>query len=798
MSYNDNSNTLVTNHYKIKINNIKINCYEFQTQPPIDPLLLNRKSRYISRVFNKKIKEIFSTFIIGSQLIYSPINLQNKVSLGTFDFVSPKTEGCESVTQELEVFLVKKKDIVGQQLEEENKELQNILGQLMRNFQNNTKGFQQLGATKRFAMNVIKNISNGLEAVLGVETFFKFSPQTGFQLSVDYCIKVINNTSVYDFLKKSMSQGADSIQEKMQNCVVISNYGDKKMYKVNGVAFDLNPNSVFEMRDPNESTGKKKISFVQYYELVHNIRIRDNRQPLLIVEKKRKQNKRANQEGKPQQETPKIYLIPELCQMTGIPDELQSDFMLKKAITQVSQPKPQERSQHCGNYVSALIHQNQKALSEWGITLSQNDPVKARYQVIQPGCILMNQNREINIYGEKQLDRKIQDRMYQPCYLKKWCAICHKSDQQLAGQFMSTLKNRMQAHGIGFNEPNYFTVEGQSQDELKRLIDSFPPDVDFIVFILQGAKGKGKNYQYLKQFLLKEKPIPSQMILQGTIKSSKDGCQVICNKICNQICIKVGGIPYIIKDLPFSNLPTMLVGIDYIRKENQKSVYSFVASVDSTFCKFFSGAQLLDASDQNNKFVDKLLQASLLQFRQKNGILPQRLIIYRQAANNILNEPLKEEIAIMKKCITEMEMPQCKIHMVGVNSSDKTKFFNEDYSNPAQGTVISQDVVSQQGDFFLVSQRSMQGTAQPMMYKEIYSDYQGIELEQIRSQLHTLTYRMSYLFYNFTGAIKIPSILKYAEQQTKFMKNNFENLNKMDPQTILSQRMCDKNSTFYI
>lgn len=57
----------------------------------------------------------------------------------------------------------------------------------------------------------------------------------------------------------------------------------------------------------------------------------------------------------------------------------------------------------------------------------------------------------------------------------------------------------------------------------------------------------------------------------------------------------------------------------------------------------------------------------------------------------------------MKKCLQDLENPQCKIHMVGVNASDKTKFFNSDYSNPAQGTVISQDVVSQQGDFFLVS-----------------------------------------------------------------------------------------------
>ncbi len=67
-----------------------------------------------------------------------------------------------------------------------------------------------------------------------------------------------------------------------------------------------------------------------------------------------------------------------------------------------------------------------------------------------------------------------------------------------------------------------------------------------------------------------------------------------------------------------------------------------------------------------------------------------------------------------------------------------------------------------------------------MLYKEIYTDFTDDQLNQTRKGLQDLTYRLSYLFYNFTGAIKIPSILKYAEQQTKFIVNNIENLNRQE------------------
>lgn len=53
-------------------------------------------------------------------------------------------------------------------------------------------------------MNLIKNVHENIQAVLGVETYFRFNAAEGYNLSVDYCIKLINNSSVYDYLRKNI------------------------------------------------------------------------------------------------------------------------------------------------------------------------------------------------------------------------------------------------------------------------------------------------------------------------------------------------------------------------------------------------------------------------------------------------------------------------------------------------------------------------------------------------------------------------------------------------------------------
>jgi aubergine-like protein len=62
-------------------------------------------------------------------------------------------------------------------------------------------------------------------------------------------------------------------------------------------------------------------------------------------------------------------------------------------------------------------------------------------------------------------------------------------------------------------------------------------------------------------------------------------------------------------------------------------------------------------------------------------------------------------------------------------------------------------------DFYLISQKTTQGVAQPTHYYLAF-DEMKIELEQ----LYTLIYKLSYLYYNWSGSIRVPSPCQYAKK----------------------------------
>lgn len=77
------------------------------------------------------------------------------------------------------------------------------------------------------------------------------------------------------------------------------------------------PESTFETRDG------RSVSFVDYYKNHHNINIVDVRQPMLV-----------NRESKlvpgcTEKQDHLLVLVPELCYMTGLTDEMRADFKVR-------------------------------------------------------------------------------------------------------------------------------------------------------------------------------------------------------------------------------------------------------------------------------------------------------------------------------------------------------------------------------------------------------------------------------------------------------------------------------------
>ena len=77
-----------------------------------------------------------------------------------------------------------------------------------------------------------------------------------------------------------------------------------------------------------DDNGREK-SFADYYQERYNITIKDKKQPLLVS--------RAKKKTKEEEDVNKtIALIPELCNLTGLTDQMKADFKVMKDVKNFS------------------------------------------------------------------------------------------------------------------------------------------------------------------------------------------------------------------------------------------------------------------------------------------------------------------------------------------------------------------------------------------------------------------------------------------------------------------------------
>lgn len=103
--------------------------------------------------------------------------------------------------------------------------------------------------------------------------------------------------------------------------------------------------------------------------------------------------------------------------------------------------------------------------------------------------------------------------------------------------------------------------------------------------------------------------------------------------------------------------------------------------------------------------------------------------------------------------------------MIQVNLRNNERFFSPgaEVRNVEPGTVISTDVVSENYDFYVVSQKSNKGSVVPNHYRVIHCTS---KMED--GHLQELIHAQCFNYANWTGSIKIPAVLQYAKKAAKF------------------------------
>ena len=237
---------------------------------------------------------------------------------------------------------------------------------------------------------------------------------------------------------------------------------------------------------------------------------------------------------------------------------------------------------------------------------------------------------------------------------------------------------------------------------------------------------------------------------------------------------KLGGQPWAISDMPasFNNKPTMVVGYDVFHKPKANSYLAFCATTNRNFNQYWSSyiqqREYQEIADKLQTVMGEAMDA----FKTSNGIYPSQVIFYRdgvgeQQKKAIMTNEL-EQIKAAIKDNKDKDGNEVKVTFIMVNKRVKTKLVLENAGrimNPAPGTVLDHTLTAKDSyDFYLISQHCRVGVPTPSHYTVIFDD-----IKADPKDIMTITYKLCYTYFNFSGSVKIPAPVKYADKMAMLM-----------------------------
>ena len=459
-------------------------------------------------------------------------------------------------------------------------------------------------------------------------------------------------------------------------------------------------------------------------------------------------------------------MVPELCSLTGIPDNF--DEQRRKEISSKTILHPNEKSKEIQSFIDILNKTEEiKTLNEIGININKN---LNKLQCKHIGSPLLELGNGHHVEKGKEARFNL---FNQPLFSGKHdinVHILHTKNadvKSMRDTFEKTSANLKVRCKVTLQECVFY----KDRDVLTAMEKAFKSNNEMNIMMVVIPGHLKTSYPKFKQHTLSYNSNPemiTQFLLEGTLR--KKGVQSIHTKLLLQVCSKRGNIlwvPSYQEDLDNALDKVALLGIDTSTSKG-KTIMAACCTINSTFSLLSSATTQVD--DNSEKF-SKMVQITLKcieDYKQRNKVPPKELIVFVNAVPADQVKMLQDNYAeVLKDKLPRAYERDVRIVVVMVNLRNTERFFTVGHEarNVPPGTLINSGVVSNDYDFFIVSQDSTRGSVVPNHYKVIFSDNDS-KLEE--GHLQELIHSQCFNYVNWSGSIKIPAILQYAKKCARF------------------------------
>ncbi|XP_055839653.1 protein piwi [Episyrphus balteatus] len=573
--------------------------------------------------------------------------------------------------------------------------------------------------------------------------------------------KVMRTETVYDILMKCTQESRDfqeNFKKHVLGLTVLTDYNNKT-YRINDIDFAANPKKTFKCKE-------KDMSFIDYYYQKYKIRIRDAKQPLLISKSKDRQIRGGNDEF--------VILIPELCRATGLTDTMRSNFQLMRAMADHTRMNPDRRIERLRVFNRRLLETESsvKVLSDWNMKLDRN-MVEIKGRVLEPQNIVFFDKRKVTAGEQADWTRSFRDNAMftTPSRgLDRWAVVAPNRSSRDVRNFVDSLIRAASGMQFQIRRPRENLIfDDRNHSYVKAIEDCANDDPQLILCLV--PNNNADRYGSIKKKSCVERAIPTQVITHKTATNQR-GLMSVATKVAIQINCKLGYAPWMI-ELPLSGLMTIGYDIARATRDKSKAYGALVASMDmKTNATFYSTVSPCHSADSLSNELTISVMKALKQYQREHEKLPARILMYRDGVgegslNQLVEHEVKELVSKLEKIYKDQSDKPLMFAYIVVSKQINTRFFARG-RNPPPGTVVD-DVITlpERYDFYLVSQSVRQGTVSPTCYNVVYSN-----IKLTPDQLQVLTYKMTHLYYNWSGTTRVPAVCQYAKKLATLVSQN--------------------------
>uniref|UniRef100_A0A2K5E1P0 Piwi like RNA-mediated silencing 3 n=3 Tax=Platyrrhini TaxID=9479 RepID=A0A2K5E1P0_AOTNA len=486
------------------------------------------------------------------------------------------------------------------------------------------------------------------------------------------------------------------------------------------------------------------------------------KQPLLVSQGRWKKGQTGTQRQP-------ILLIPQLCYMTGLTDEIRKDYTSMKDLAAKTKLSPKERHNSLKGLMKSMKEEKVQALLQlWDFRFDSN-LLSLQGRVLSNANIFQGRRMvQANACGEWA--REVREvPLLSPVPLHSWLLLYSRNCSRQAMILKDHLQEVTAPMGITMRPAHMIEVDGHA-DSYTHILQKYTRSalqmvrisclLVFEVICILPNDDKDR-YDHIKKYLCTTFPIPSQCVVKRTIE--KVQARTIITKIAQQMNCKMGGALWRVE----TNVQrTMFIGIDCFHDivNRQKSIAGFVASTNAELTKWYSQCVFQATGEELVNELQTCLKAALDVWCENESSMPRSIIVYRDGVGDgQLQALLDQEAKQMSTYLKTISPNNFALAFIVVKKRINTRFFlkrGSYFENPRPGTVIDVELTRNEWyDFFIVSQSVREGTVTPTHYNVIY-DTIGLSPDTVQR----LTYCLCHMYYNLPGTIRVPAPCHYAHK----------------------------------